>query len=254
MKNMKWLKRTKAGSYIVEAVIVIPVFIMAVLMLISIIPITAVCENTAFAVADEMHIEMVKSAFRKNSGALPVLLRHRIVTENPKINFCGIKDFDYLYSDENIDDLLHLDMEIIFREKNPMGLFSSVNFQCKATARAFTGKYHSIPPCSSEDSDDDKIVYIFPEWGKRYHGKNCTYIKSNCRMVYLSQDTKKDFRPCQLCHAGSALIGSPVFCFMQNGRVYHIAGCRTIDKYYVETTKKECESRGYTPCSKCGGG
>ena len=69
---MRRRKPIKRGSYIVEATIVVPVFILAVLMLISIIPIAASCENVIFSSADELRLESVKSAFRKNRAALPV--------------------------------------------------------------------------------------------------------------------------------------------------------------------------------------
>ena len=72
---MLWLKNTKKGSYIVESVIVIPIFIMAVVMLMSIIPIIATCENVNYAVADETHLECIKTAFRKNPAALPAAVR-----------------------------------------------------------------------------------------------------------------------------------------------------------------------------------
>lgn len=254
VKNMKWLKHTKAGSYIVEAVIVVPVFIMAVLMLITIVPIIASCENAAFAAADEMSLETMKSVYRENPLALPAVVRHRMTEENPKMTSYRNREYRYLYTEKEIDDLISLKFRVIFEEKNPMGLFSRVVFDGRVTARAFTGKIHKEPPMADADEEDDKIVYIFPEWGKRYHGKNCTYVKANCQMVYLSQQTKGKYKPCKLCHARSAQIGSPVFCFTSSGQVFHTAECRMVDKYYIETTKKICEEKGYTPCSKCGGG
>lgn len=50
-----------------EAVIIVPVFIISVLMLITIIPIMAGCENVTFSVCDELHGESVKSGFPPES-------------------------------------------------------------------------------------------------------------------------------------------------------------------------------------------
>ena len=64
-------RRTKRGSYIVEAAVIVPVFIVAVLMLIAIVPAMATCENTVFSAVDELRLESIKSAFRKNPAAVP---------------------------------------------------------------------------------------------------------------------------------------------------------------------------------------
>lgn len=253
---MLWSKNTKQGSYIVESVIVVPIFIMAVVMLMSIVPIIATCENVNFAAADEIHLECTKSAFRKNPAALPATLRHRIYQENEKVNTYRTDFYRYLYRSEGIDDLISFSFQVQFQEKNPLGLFSSVNYHGRITARAFSGKLQKQAPSEKGDFEEEKeshIVYIFPEWGKRYHNKGCTYVRSNCQMVYLSQDTKRKYSACRLCQAKTAQVGSPVFCFRVSGEVYHLAGCRMIDKYYVEIEKEDAEKKGYSPCSKCGG-
>ena len=95
---MLWLKNTKKGSYIVESVIVIPIFIMAVVMLMSIIPIIATCENVNYAVADETHLECIKTAFRKNPAALPAAVKHRIYKENQNLNTYQTSFYRYLYT------------------------------------------------------------------------------------------------------------------------------------------------------------
>lgn len=252
---MKWLKNTKIGSYIVESVIVVPIFIMAVVMLMSIVPIIATCENVNFAVADEMHLECAKTSFRENPTALPIVVKHRVSDENKKMNWYQTSFYRYLYAKKGIEDLITLEFHVNFKEKNPLGLFSSVDYKGKLTARAFTGKLHkSAPDKGANAEEEDIIVYIFPEWGKRYHGKGCSYVRANCQMVYLSQDTKKKYSPCKLCDAETARVGSPVFCFQSSGEVYHLSGCRIVDKYYIEIERKEALEKGYTPCSKCKGG
>lgn len=238
-----------------EAVIIVPVFIISVLMLITIIPMTAGCENVTFSVCDELHAESVKSAFRENPAALPLSLQLRIKEENSRMSSFRVRFYRYLYTEGEMEDLLQVDVRAVFSEKNPIGILSSVTFDGRVRARAFTGKLHKTPPgASGGDEADDRIVYIFPEWGTRYHGKQCTYVKASCQMVYLSQTIKKDYTPCKLCDASSARIGSPVFCFQESGRAYHTAGCRIVERYYVEIEKGKAEEQGYTPCSKCGGG
>lgn len=238
-----------------EAVIIVPVFIISVLMLITIIPIMAGCENVTFSVCDELHGESVKSAFRQNPAALPVVLQSRVKSENSRMDSFHIRFYRYLYAEEEIEDLLQVDVRAVFSEKNPIGILSAVTFDGRVRARAFTGKLHKYPPGSSGNEEEDgRIVYIFPEWGTKYHGKQCTYVKASCQMVYLSQNIKGSYTPCKLCDAQSARLGSPVFCFQESGRAYHTADCRIVERYYVEIEKGKAEEQGYTPCSKCGGG
>lgn len=238
-----------------EAVIIVPVFIISVLMLITIIPIMAGCENVTFSVCDELHGESVKSAFRQNPAALPVVLQSRVKSENSRMDSFHIRFYRYLYAEEEIEDLLQVDVRAVFSEKNPIGILSTVTFDGRVRARAFTGKLHKYPPGSSgNEEEDERIVYIFPEWGTKYHGKQCTYVKASCQMVYLSQNIKGSYTPCKLCDAQSARLGSPVFCFQESGRAYHTADCRIVERYYVEIEKGKAEEQGYTPCSKCGGG
>lgn len=250
---MKQKGHTKKGSYLVEAVIVIPIFILAVLALISIIPVTATCENIIFAVADEMRMESAKSAFRKNPAALPPLLAHRIITENKGVTDYRTTFYRYFYGDKGVEDLFSIEFHASLQEANPLGLFDQIDFTGKVMARAFTGKIHKNPPVSSELSEKSGKVYIFPEWGMRYHHRRCTYVKANCQMVYLSQKTKNKYTPCRLCKASFAQIGSPVFCFTRSGRVYHLAECRSVERYYIEVDKSSAEAKGYSPCTKCGG-
>ena len=238
-----------------EAVIIVPVFIISVLMLITIIPIMAGCENVTFSVCDELHGESVKSAFRQNPAALPVVLQSRVKSENSRMDSFHIRFYRYLYAEEEIEDLLQVDVRAVFSEKNPIGILSAVTFDGRVRARAFTGKLHKYPPGSSgNEEEDERIVYIFPEWGTKYHGKQCTYVKASCQMVYLSQNIKGSYTPCKLCDAQSARLGSPVFCFQESGRAYHTADCRIVERYYVEIEKGKAEEQDYTPCSKCGGG
>lgn len=253
---MQWIKNTKRGAYILEAVIVVPIFIIAVMMLISIIPMIASCENIIFSTVDEMKQENIKANFRKNPVALSTGIRYRIYEENKNISVWKLNRMDYIYSSKGIDDLISIEFKTVFSEKNPLGLFSSVIFEGKVTSRAFTGRVFKQPPTAREEFEVDKEeqwVYIFPQWGKRYHGKTCTYVSSACQMSYLSQDLKRRYSPCRLCNAKSAQVGTPVFCFVISGQVYHKAGCRIIDKYYIQIEKKDAKAKGYSPCSKCGG-
>jgi hypothetical protein len=256
MKSKRNTSLNKKGSYIVEATIVVPVFIMAVMLLIGIIPVISICENITYAAADEMRLEMAKSAFRNNPAALPISLKMRAGRENNDLTSFHVTSYLYKYRSNNINDLIKIQFHSTFKKKNPLGLFSAVSFKGALTGRAFTGTYYRDLPASRSDIENDgdsRIVYIFPNWGNCYHNKNCSYIHSNCHLVYLSQDVRNDFHACPLCGAGNASVGTPVFCFENSGEAYHLSGCSSVKKYYIDIERKEAVKKGYVPCSKCGG-
>ena len=61
------LRLSKKGSYITEAAIILPIFIVAVLIMISAVPRMARCERLVFTVCDEMAKENIYAHFFKSS-------------------------------------------------------------------------------------------------------------------------------------------------------------------------------------------
>ena len=242
----------KKGSYLVEAAIIMPLFILAVLMLISAVPALSADENTAFSVCDELRLESVKAPFAPEKQTMKLRMKSRIAAENPKASVLRFTNCRYRYRKHGIDDLITVDYRFSYNGNDFYRLFKSAAFTNQMTVRAFTGTLHKRAP-EGGPAEEDRTVYVFPQWGMRYHRKSCTYVTSSCQMVYLTTAIQKQYKSCKLCQAQSAQIGSPVFCFDKYGEAYHVAGCSTIKRYYVTMGQHKAESQGYTPCSKCGG-
>jgi len=242
----------KKGSYLVEAAIIMPIFILAVLMMISAIPALSSAENVAFSVCDELRLESAKAAFVKEPVTLPLRIGTRIHGENTKLKNFEVTSCRYLYQKHDIDDLITVKYRFFYDGNDLQEIFQSAEFSGRMTVRAFTGNLHRKAPVTPSEKHD-RTVYIFPQWGMRYHQKHCTYVTGSCQMTYLTADLQNQYQSCKLCNARSAQIGSPVFCFTKYGEVYHVAGCSTVKRYFVTTGQKRAEAQGYTPCSKCGG-
>lgn len=245
------MRKNKKGSYLVEAAMTMPFFLLAVIMLMSSVPVLSTVENAVFSIADEMRLESLKSAIRQNQYILPVKIKGRVCLENEDIDQFSILSYQYLDLDEGIEDLISVGFRITCQGRDPLGIFDQVSFHGNITARAFTGTLHKYAPDGV--SVDEGIVYVFPYWGMRYHDQNCTYVRESCQLVYLSEETKKDYHSCNICNAASAQIGSPVFCFTRYGEAYHLEDCRIVERYFIEMEKGKAVSQGYTPCTKCGG-
>ena len=231
---------------------VLPIFILAVLMMISAMPALSAAENTAFAVCDELRLESARAAFSSDPAVMKLRIKDRVSKENPKASGFRFTSCKYRYCENGIEDLIMVKYRFSYGGNDSRNLFKSAGFTGQMTIRAFTGMLHKEAPVSTPE-EDDKTVYIFPQWGMRYHQKSCTYVTGSCQMVYLTSQIKNQYQSCKLCHAKSAQIGSPVFCFTKYGEAYHVAGCSTIKRYYVIIGRHKAEAQGYTPCSKCGG-
>ena len=247
---IRWFN--KKGSGLVEAAMVMPFFLLAVLMLLSPISVVSSWENVLFSACDEMRYESAKAAFSEQREMMKLRLTGRVASENPDVSGFRIKSVRYGCRKQGIDDLIMVTYTFSHQGNDLYQLFGKSSFEMKAAGRAFTGKLHKTAPVPAED-EEDADVYVFPEWGMRYHKKSCTYIKSSCQMVYLTTVIQKKYDPCSLCHAKSAQIGSPVFCFTKYGKVYHLDHCKTISRYYVVMKEGKARNEGYTPCLKCGG-
>ena len=60
-------------------------------------------------------------------------------------------------------------------------------------------------PCSvcdppNTEGNDSTLVYVTPT-GKKYHLKNCTYLRSNKEEMTLSEACRKGYKPCSRCMA-----------------------------------------------------
>lgn len=53
---------------------------------------------------------------------------------------------------------------------------------------------------------------------------------------------------------GSLKAGSIVYCFRDQDTCYHKGTCRAIHRHSIVVDRTEAKNKGYTPCSKCGGG
>lgn len=239
--------RNKNGSYIVEAAIILPIFFIAIMALVGIIPIISTCENISFAVSEEIRMEMAKSAARSNRNVLPKAIRARVFIETKKFLTFNEKVYKYRFRKGETDDLIHYEFISNFKEHNPLIFLDNIKFSGSVTGRGFTGTYYT-----EKEGDGGGIVYIFPKDGICFHKKECTYVKGNCNLGFLNDEIKRKYKPCSLCHSKKAQYGSPIFYF-KYGKSYHHGSCKSVDRYYIEISRDRAIDKGFVSCSKCGG-
>ena len=242
--------KNKKGMYIVEASVILPLFIASMIMVIGIIPLISTCENIVFSAADELRLESAKSGAGGSGVVLPLAVTSRIQSENSGISTFSVTRYSRGVKRNGIEDLIYLGFRARFNSGISLIAVNGIKFKGNLVSRAFTGSTHTV-----NDAVDDSIVYIFPEDGVRFHKKGCRYLQAHFHMTILTQELMTKYHACPLCGAKHAHIGQTVICFERAGEAYHTSDCRQVEKekYYTETTRSSAERAGYTACSVCGG-
>ncbi len=118
-------------------------------------------------------------------------------------------------------------------------------------------EYLVYRPFIGADGDPDRgdtRVYVFPKRGQRYHTRECFILQEGAVEVILSKDLRKKYKACTICHPEELKNGSHVFMFGSNSSMFHRKSCASISKAFISMTLSQAESDGYTPCMHCFGG
>lgn len=209
--NLKKLIRSRKGSYIVEAALTLPVFVVCVTALALIVNIIAICENICFATAEELHEISLASYWEQTENVLPVydfIVERRVREDNPRLTKFKVTNLDYLYSDGNIDDLIGISTRADFKTEHPLGINGGIGFEQEIIARGFTGTRQRGRPLNEaefQQSGISRTVVVFPKFGIRYHIPGCRYVRQEyegeeCRLEMEAEDAeRKGYTPCQVC-------------------------------------------------------
>lgn len=202
----------KAGSYITEATMSLPVLILCVVALAFIIRIIAVCENISFMTASEIKdIDIAAYQAEHTYGLGKIAVEESVLAENPKLTSFDVTKFKYRYTANEIDDLIAVQTQADFKVKNPIGILGEISFTQGILTRAFTGKKLSAEPLSASEfmrADESSTVIVFPKYGERYHTKNCRYVLNYdgdeaYRLEMEKEDAKaKGYTACTVCRGG----------------------------------------------------
>ncbi len=252
--NIRKVKIGKRGGYIVEASLTLPAFIVAMILLISVIPFIGACENAVFAACDEIRAEAVRACAVRSPLVCPAAVTYRMNTENMILKAGYVRDFDYMYAEDGIEDLIYIKAGLSSFAKNPAGGLSFLSGEFAVRGRAFTGADGGDADKEAfTRNENGRRVFIFPKRGEKYHNRGCPFLNPACEMNYLNGALRRRFKACPNCRSGDMSDGEAVFCFYREGRSYHRSSCSTVEKYYVSIDEQDAIAKGYTACGTCGG-
>ncbi len=203
----------KKGSYIVEAAMSMPVFILCIVAIALIINIIAICENIGFHNAAELH-EICAEAYASDAAAAHRLsLQSSVAAANPKVGKYKVTSFKYRYTDGEISDLIAMSSKADFRVANPIGINGNITFTQSILSRAFVGKTEDSDPLPISDfqkSGDSCTVVIFPKYGIKFHSTSCRYVKQEYEgdeyKLSMERDDAeaKGYAACSICNGGKS--------------------------------------------------
>ncbi len=245
------MKRNTEGSYTVEAAVFLPVFLIAVLTVGYLIRITAGTETAMHAAVDEARLAAANAYTAYADPGLSSRIERRMLEESPQMTEAKVSGMRYLLNDGEIS----FHMRYHFDTGMPLQMADGFDVADRIKCRAWIGYTGNVPMGfdAMEEYAPSQTVYIFPSWGEKYHKEDCTYVRSQPKQTVLTGAIKRLYHSCPRCDSSELPVGSVVYCFPRYGEAYHRAGCDSVEKFTVAMQKDQAESRGYGPCSKCGG-
>lgn len=244
----------KKGSYILEASIALPFFMIAVIIVNSIVLMYQTIENANYIIATEIRRTAAEAMYTNTSALIPLRIQQRVNENNSIVKRFDLQDFGYRVDRLNQDELILIKYRLNLRTNNPLNIAAEANYDLACVTRAYVGKERELDNMSIEEMlADGSAVYIFPKRGEKYHKKGCAFLTAASKSGILTEAIKSKYDSCPVCHSKTAKIGELCYYFPQDGESYHLPGCPTLERNYIELEKRVAVKRGYTACSKCGG-
>lgn len=239
------------GSLTVEASLVLPVFLIAMILL----------SYLAVLVKSQDEIQWALTRVAREASAEYGVSGNKVLANRL---YCQKKLNDYLGTGGNAVSLAgseivkkndEIDLIATYRVKIPFRLLriQTCRFRQRVHTRAFTG----VERREGDRTADKTIVYI-TETGRVYHRRrDCTYLQlSISQMKYedipdLRNEGGGKYKPCERCTKKRQISSQTAVWITNYGDRYHISrSCSGIRRSIKKTELSKVGKR--TPCSKCG--
>ena len=195
------MKSTKKGSITVEAAIILPMFIIAVLTISYTIKLIEAEECVINGVADEARHVAAYAYIEKTGLGVKPRIEKRVKADKAAESF-AVKRLGYLYSDFNNTGLISIDMTYTVKNRMPVKMRGDFHRKTGILFRGFVGRDNKGQIFSfdmMQTADDGTTVWVFPVAGERYHNENCSYIRVYPVQTILTDEVRRHYTPCKLC-------------------------------------------------------
>ena len=245
---------SKKGSYLAEAAITVPIFVIAVLCMSSVILMYACIEDCNFIAANEMRRGAGEAILSDTATLVPYRIKKEIVEAHSLVESARVTDAGYRVTRNDTDELMAVSVLMKMKSVNPLGIASAGEYEVSLVTRAYVGRFRGDDPMSADEfASDGDAVYIFSKRGEKYHREGCRHLKAASTSAILGPAIKRQYKSCPLCKSGHAADGTLIYYFPAAGEDYHLRGCAALERNYIEIERKVAIERGYGACATCGG-
>lgn len=286
-KNKKiWQKQLYQGSLTVEAALIFPIFIFAVIAFLSLFQIMLIqgrvqwalmetsleASRYAYVYQDIMEEDRIEQADTKQTyqnvlGHLEDGLFYQQCFQkymkDGKGNWLYNQNFltggfSFVQS-EFLQDGKNVDVVVTYQIKLPIQVLAgkTYTFVQRSKVRGFIGTTVFGTEDGNKEKENDRLVYI-TDTGTVYHTtQNCTHLKLSISNVNFSNipnlrnQNGEKYKPCEKCVKNALLSkGAMVYITTEGDRYHSDRNCSGL-KRSVKTIKLS-EAGGRRPCSRCG--
>lgn len=244
------------GFVIVEAAIVMPIFIIGIITIAYLMKYIIIQENILYNICEESQKIARNAYYLKSNPFYPKKMEELLVLENPKVEYFNTDKYSYLYSNNNIEGLIKYEVSYWINIKAPIQLYKGLPGKETVLFRGLVGRKYNVKKTTFEEMEKEiisEIVYIFPDSGEKYHKFSCPYISVFPTQSILTEAIKRSYRPCNLCKSAKVENGKLIYYFPKTGEAFHKGQCSSVEKYTVKIEKELAIKKGYTSCKTCGG-
>ena len=260
------MKKTEEGSMTVEAALVLPIFLFAVLFFLYFFQFLFLQESVQSGITEAGRFLSRYEALMEKSQTLEVakeiILKQRFLeylnTESINMN-CVVGGMTGIWVTLSCEEEDIIDITAVYRVRFPIPFFGEKTSLIKqrVRTRAFVGKeLRSHRGEGNQDltgADEERIVYV-AENGTVYHeSENCTHLKLSISGIYKNQlETVRNadggkYTACEKCIKGRL---EDVLYIAREGDKYHsILSCSGLKRTYY--TVRYSEVNGLQKCSRC---
>ena len=265
------------GSMLVEAAIVLPIFIIAAAMLGCIIKALWLNIFLVETCTDQMRMYCTVSPVKEKYLHKPSIIAmdtfmlekdiDRILEKgglekgNLNIRPLPVRDKGRASSTGNTKfsnvkkGVVSVNLEYDVKMNFPRKFVDALGFKKTIEAREWVGLEYDAKPFSFYDMEidaDSHIVAIFPNFGECYHETDCKVLAADKEAAVLGNAVRSKYKACPLCCEGNETDGQTVYVFKYGG-CYHEEDCHSVKKYFITMDLRDAEMRNYRVCNICGG-
>lgn len=240
--------KNNLGSAVVEATLIIPVFLFAMIAIYSMCR-CKLAEGIIYEAASETAEYMAEYSYMDEPGVLmPGLIMPQYIDNNSLVDVSvegGINGINYLGTiTRDSDNYVILKVNYTLKIDIPMIPSMSKKRQIVVKQRAYIGEDEGDG--KSECTEDDKYVYVTDNKEVYHNSRTCTHLALSIHQTNLKNAQNCGFSPCEFCGSKS---GSVVYITDEGARYHSDKSCSGLKRTVYAVRLKDVA--GLPGCSRC---